>query len=740
MPGVAAGQASTLVVGPYLQSAEPDSVWILWETDSGDESVVEWGATAALGNVASGTAQVGNAASRIHEVQLTSLSPQTRYHYKVRTDAVESAVFDFVTPARAESEAALRLAAVSDMQQSAADPAKYYEVLHDGLLDHVTTTWGADLPAELDLVLVPGDLVNNGWSYGSWRTEFFDPGADLMARIPFYPVLGNHEANAPFYFGYFHLPENGTAGELERWWYVDRSNLRIIGLDSNNGFRTAVQLGWLSGVLAEACTDDSIDFVFAQLHHPHHSELWTPGNLAWTGDVIAELESFSTTCGKPSVHFYGHTHGYSRGQSRDHAHLMINVASAGGAIDYWGEHPQQDYAEHVISTDDWGFVMVEVEAGPDPQFEMTRLSRGNRDGPLDNVETDSVVVRRFAEAPRRPDGLAPGGRGLAPECVLFLASEYLHDEGVAHGSTHWQVSEDCDDFSAPAVERWVQHLNLYMGEDLQAGDDLNDEEVHRLEPETEYCWRVRYRDRGLVWSGWSEPMEFSTGAATGSSNLLVNPGAEGGVAGWQVREGFLESLSAGECNGISPHTGDRYFAVGGLCQEAGYAEAFQEVDLSARAAQIDAGELRVDFGGWFADWAGADLPEMELVFRDLAGAELARSQPLGSQVAAWTPLQAQDAIPPGTRSIEVVLMGTRSTGQDNDSYLDELFLRVGPEVDCSPSYPEAPEPGPPPGDPSSGQGCGACGVGFANAPSGGAAWLAALLAGCGLRRRAQRRR
>ena len=82
----------------------------------------------------------------------------------------------------------------------------------------------------------------------------------------------------------------------------------------------------------------------------------------------------STNIAKSSIHFFGHTHGYSRGQSQNHNHLWVNVATAGGAIDYWGAYPQQDYEEYSITQDEWGYVFVEVEAGNDPKFILKRLS------------------------------------------------------------------------------------------------------------------------------------------------------------------------------------------------------------------------------------------------------------------------------------------------------------------------------------------------------------------------------
>lgn len=132
-------------------------------------------------------------------------------------------------------------------------------------------------------------------------------------------------------------------------------------MDSNEGYRNKSQLNWLEEVLLQTSANDSIDFVFAQLHHPHKSELWLDGEEDFTGEVVNRLEQFSSQTGKPSIHFFGHTHGYARGQSRDHKHLWINVATAGGNIDYWGEFAQRNYDEFTVTQDEYGFVMVEID-------------------------------------------------------------------------------------------------------------------------------------------------------------------------------------------------------------------------------------------------------------------------------------------------------------------------------------------------------------------------------------------
>jgi hypothetical protein len=505
--------AQDLVVGPYLQSATPTDIWILWETSAGGSSRVEWGSTEVLGESATGSTQGTSGAALLHEVQITGLSPATTYHYRVSTGDLTSETFHFRTPPLPSSEADFRLVAMSDMQIDRGNPTKFAEVIDDGIIDFIADELGGDLADELGLVLVTGDLVDDGWVYDQWVDDFFGPAEALLPFVPIYPVLGNHESNADHYFRYFHLPDNDDSVFAEAYWTIDYSNVRIVGLDSNAIFGFETQLIWLSELLDDTCDDDVIDFVFAQLHHPWRSELWVPGELGFTGEVVALLEAFTTACGKPSIHFFGHTHGYSRGQSRDHAHLMVNVATAGGNIDYWGEYEGADYDEFTVSQPEYGFVLVEVEAGDEPSFRLRRVSRGDETTRRDNDVRDEVVIRRYNTPPGRPQ-MRPGLRSEQQAQCVWLAGEPFDDaDGDLHGATHWQVSKDCGDFSQPVYERWAQHENWYFDVDTQAGDDLTDQRIDTLTAENGYCWRFRYRDRALAWSDWSEPENLDVAAA-----------------------------------------------------------------------------------------------------------------------------------------------------------------------------------------------------------------------------------
>jgi hypothetical protein len=676
---VTPAQAQDLRVEPYLQLMTSQSVVVRWETEDGDESRIAWGTDEGqLGFEVVGMWWESAGSTSLHEATIDGLEPATRYWYQVHSGAETSGPHDFVTPAAASAEANVRVLAMSDMQIDSGNPTVFEAIVQDGVIPFVTAELGPDLPSELSMALVPGDLVENGWSYDQFAEDFFEPAAPLLSRVPVYPVPGNHEADSPYFFDYFSLPDNG---QDEHWWWHDTGNIRVIGLDSNAGYTGQEQLDWLDGVLADACTDDDLDFVFAQLHHPFKSELWLPGENLWSGSVVGRMEAFTTDCGKPSIHFFGHTHGYSRGQSRDHQHLWVNVATAGGNIDYWGEYAQNDYDEFVVSQDEWGFVLIEATAGDAPEFRLRRVSHGNEDVARNNEVRDDLTVRRFNDPPFTPSALSPANDDdVDPEEFLLVGSMFADPDGDAHQGSHWQVAAGCEEFDDPLVDLWQQDRNEYGGEDLASGDELIDGLAGGLNGDTAYCWRVRYRDSGLQWSAWSEPVWFRTSVSRWTENLLRNPGAEDGTDRWEG--GPIEALLDGECDGIAPRSGQRYFAVGGMCEDvADVGMATQSVSLALWTGQVDDGEGSARLRGWLRNWGGSDIPSMGMRFLDADGVELGELAPVEVNATSWTEVDEIAAVPSGSRSIEVRLIGTHDAGDDNDSYFDDLELRLVFEVE-----------------------------------------------------------
>jgi hypothetical protein len=692
-PGEAGPQR--IIAGPFLQSASPTGITVVWETNSDTDTRVDYGITEDLGTEVIGTALVTPAMTIIHKTTLTNLQPETYYYYQAITRKAKSEILHFKTPALTSAEQPFRFIVYSDTQHDGSTPDKHAEIVNDGMIGFITENFGPDLSEEVAFVLHAGDIVDSNAGFDKWREQFFEEAQNLLQYTPVYTVLGNHERVTDDYFRYFSLPDNDTAGYEGHWYHFDYSNVRVVGLNSNYGYRIQTQLDWLDGVLVSSCNDLDIDFVFVQLHHPYKSEPWTPGEIAYTGEVIERMEQFSTDCGKPSIHFFGHTHAYARGQSRDAEHLWVNVATAEGGIRYWGEYHNFDYPEFQKTLLEWGFVLVEVEAGSDPRLRLRRVSRGNDVVARDNEVVDDITIRAGNLPPLQPEPLFPtlAQSPIDPDAVSLKAGAFFDPDDDGHLESHFQVTASQGDYSAPVVEEWRRSENFYSPPgatgvtngyysiDTAAAADITASSSAFLQPGTTYHWRVRYRDGALGWSDWSVEASFTTGPSSYGGNLLVNPGAEEGVLGWTVIDPPLESLYGGECYSVLPNSGSWVFAVGGVCYwEGDYGEAYQTVELSSEFTAAR-------FGGYMRNYSGGDLPELWLVFNDGAGGPLGSTAILSNPNEEWASVEAIADLPPGTASIEFHICGTRLDGMNNDSYFDDLVLKVGT------SYPAGQVPG-----------------------------------------------
>ena len=681
--------SQNFLVQPYLQNVDTSEVTIMWETDVAGAAFVEWGTTPFdLINTQNSSSQVGNQNSRIHTATIANLNSDSKYYYKVITNSGSStSLYNFKTYQHYNAESSTRLAAISDMQRDGSNPNVFQEIIEDGIIE-IVQTGTSDINDELDALLIPGDLVTTGGTYNQWKDFFFEPSDSLSPYVPFYPVLGNHEYQGngkPNFVKYFDLPDNGHAANPDEWWYKDISNTRIIGLNSNSGgAEQDTQLVWLQEVLDSTANRDEIDFVFAQLHHPYKSELWTPGENDFTGEVIEKLENFSTDSGKPSVHFFGHTHAYSRGQSRDHSHLWVNVATAGGAIDNWGEFPNADYEEFVKSQDEYGFVILDIEAGSDPSFTLKRYSTGDSNTSLSNELRDEITINRYDDQPETPVCLFPYQQEINPACFELKASNFEDPNNDTHQASHWQIATDSADFQNHLVfDQWKQNENWYNEVNTQELDTLSDELPNvYLESDSSYYWRVRYRDEHLKWSDWSDRINFTTSESNFiSGNLLQNGGAESSINNWQ---GDIESLQSNECNSIPSYAGDYLFAVGGICtNEMAFGTAYQIIDLSGYSGQITQGNIDANFSAFMRNYSGADIPSIKIEALDSNQDVLQMSNTLSTTNDAWQNYQSTMNLPSNTEFVKFILEGTRNAGTDNDSYFDEISLKLIESSDCS---------------------------------------------------------
>ncbi|MFQ6042186.1 MAG: metallophosphoesterase [Candidatus Poribacteria bacterium] len=309
--------------GPYLCGVTSTSIVISWETTESSDSVVEYATDAQY--IASGGVYDERVEDmtpvELHSITLTGLVPSTWYHYRIVSDADLGEDNMFHTAVGWGEP--FTVAVYGDTRTNAND--------HLAVVNRI-------IQHEPDIVLNSGDLVDNGLVLPQWDI-FFNTTRNLMKRVPYYPVLGNHERNAQNYYDLFHPPVGGGK-ENKQWYSFDYGNTHFVCLDSNARY-SGEQLAWLEHDLAQAA--DTAQWIFAVFHHPPYSS----GNHGSEFNTMTPWIDIFETYGVDIV-FNGHDHIYERSL---HNGIWYIVTGGGGAPRYAVNvkpNPFQIYAESVL--------------------------------------------------------------------------------------------------------------------------------------------------------------------------------------------------------------------------------------------------------------------------------------------------------------------------------------------------------------------------------------------------------
>lgn len=280
------------VIRPYLQYATTDSITIMCETTKPARMTVYYGGLSEPEKSAQGSEQ-----QTIHEVKLTGLAPQAGHYYRV----------ELQTP---EGE---KLSAAQSTFQTASLPETPYSfgVIGDTQgnpkVSHklVDQLW----QQRPNFLVIPGDLTDTGPNKSHWTEHFFVGMQPLAARVPFYPVLGNHEQNAKHYYNYMALPDP------EYYYSFRYGNGEFFMIDSNQRVdQQSEQYQWLEKSLAAS----KATWKFVSYHHPSYSsdeddygDLWRGEKSTWGDTRIRPLVALYDKYGVDVV-WNGHIHSYER--------------------------------------------------------------------------------------------------------------------------------------------------------------------------------------------------------------------------------------------------------------------------------------------------------------------------------------------------------------------------------------------------------------------------------------------
>jgi len=159
-----------------------------------------------------------------------------------------------------------------------------------------------------------------------------------------------------------------------------------------------------------------------------------------------------------------------------------------------------------------------------------------------------------------------------------------------------------------------------------------------------------------------------------TDNLINNPGAENSTSsnlnGWENDDSVFTAL----WNPSGSHSGNKHFSGGSNNAES---YAYQDIDVSSYASEIDAGNVTATYSGGIRSYIGSDEGILELYFYDASMSKLAYHHSGWHSHVDWKRYAIEDKLlPTGTRTVRVRMRAKRDEGTNNDVYFDDLCLTL----------------------------------------------------------------
>jgi acid phosphatase type 7 len=307
--------------GPYLQQVGPDGALLVWSSTSeqpGEVLVTAPDGTPVTQAPARLDADAETRTGRQWIAALEGLDPGTIYCYEIRAgDELLAVRTGFRTAPAPGAREPVNLLAFGDVGRRTIDQLEVRRRM---------------VGVPFDLAVIAGDLAYDDGTLEELDRYFFDIYGELMAHMPFYPVLGNHDlrtADGKAYLDAFVLPEGAGT---ERYYSFDWGQVHFVMLDAE--LANEAQGAWLERDLA----GNLLPWTIVVIHDP-------PFSAGRHGDTIAVRERFVPIFEAFQVPLVigGHEHNYERMHPIDGVNYLIS-GSAGR-----GRRPI-GYSEHTAFT------------------------------------------------------------------------------------------------------------------------------------------------------------------------------------------------------------------------------------------------------------------------------------------------------------------------------------------------------------------------------------------------------
>jgi hypothetical protein len=305
-----------------------------------DSVLLAWGTANGRNTIGRSSPSHGEATVKINGHTLTStqnwivvgdLKPDTEYPYEISIKGSVIATNKFRTWAAASQKLAFFV--IGDYGTGT---EVQYQVAK-AMLDEFTKRSGSDSP--IRFILTTGDNIygdisnfligvkNTGNEDADWAGKFFEPYQGLIAHVPFYATLGNHDGNEseshrdlPAYLDNFFFPNDHPAryysfkyGGLAEFFALDSTSNTESGGQRPQFLESGPQWQWMNNAVAQSRAPWKIPYY----HHPVFNA--GPRHVASRRELEHWIRLFSRTGVK--VVFNGHEHNFQFSE--------VNEASGG---------------------------------------------------------------------------------------------------------------------------------------------------------------------------------------------------------------------------------------------------------------------------------------------------------------------------------------------------------------------------------------------------------------------------
>lgn len=236
-----------------------------------------------------------------------------------------------------------------------------------------------------DFVLHTGDLVYRKGEPRDYAKKFFRPYKSILASMPFYPVLGNHDVrteNGKPFLDTFSLPTNGPpAVQADRCYWFDYGDARFVAVDST--LSTQELAGAVAPWLQQVLQSSPLQWKIVFFHHAPWAGGSRPPDAKIRDFLVPAIEA-----GGANVVFCGHNHLYERslplrgGRVAPTNGVLYITSAAGGKSLHAEKHGTEPHIA-VFNDTKFSFTLVKIDG---PRLELVQISE-------DDLILDTFIVR-----------------------------------------------------------------------------------------------------------------------------------------------------------------------------------------------------------------------------------------------------------------------------------------------------------------------------------------------------------